>query len=157
LQVLANQASAVLKNIQLMAELVEARNEARKLLRRVLDDQRLKALILASIPSGLITTDLNGHIVTFNEAAEAIIGYHSYEVLGQPWRQFFHMHVNPFQEHAEQEQQSETVIVLDRRGEEVILNIDVLPLWGDPGERLGCLITFVDITSVRRLEEEKRR
>jgi signal transduction histidine kinase len=38
LQVLASQASAVLENISLMAEVVEARNEARKLLRQVLDD-----------------------------------------------------------------------------------------------------------------------
>jgi signal transduction histidine kinase len=37
------------------------------------------------------------------------------------------------------------------------LDVDILPLWGDPGERLGWLITFVDITSVRRLEEDKRR
>jgi PAS domain S-box-containing protein len=172
LQVLANQASAVLKNVQLMAELVEARNEARKLLRRVLDDQRLKALILASVPSGLITTDLNGHIVTFNKAAEAILGYHSYEVLGQPWQQFLHIQENTVQAHTEYKReiihknectdvlasiQRETLLVLNRRGEEVIVEVDVLPLWGDPGERLGWLITFVDITLVRRLEEDKRR
>ncbi len=42
LQVLINQSSAVLENIRLMAEVVEARNEARKLLRQVLDDQRHK-------------------------------------------------------------------------------------------------------------------
>jgi signal transduction histidine kinase len=38
LQVLASQASIVLENISLMAEVVEARTEARKLLRQVLDD-----------------------------------------------------------------------------------------------------------------------
>ncbi len=37
-QVLVSQASAALENIHLMAEVVEARNEARKLLRQVLDD-----------------------------------------------------------------------------------------------------------------------
>ncbi len=42
LQVLINQSSAVLENIGLVAEVVEARNEARKLLRQVLDDQRHK-------------------------------------------------------------------------------------------------------------------
>ena len=39
LTVLANQASSVMENIALMAEVMEARNEARKLLRQVLDDQ----------------------------------------------------------------------------------------------------------------------
>lgn len=174
LQVFANQASVVLRNVQLMAELVEARNEARKLLRRVMDDQRLKALILASIPSGLITTDLNGHIVTFNEAAEAILGYHSYEVLGRPLEQFLRLKHHPFLQPEEQEQQrtrqsedgageklrqaqSETVILLDRRGEEVIVDVDVLPLWSESSESIGWLVTFVDMTSVRHLEEEKRR
>jgi len=38
LQVLVSQVSAALENIYLMAEVVEARNEARKLLRQVLDD-----------------------------------------------------------------------------------------------------------------------
>jgi signal transduction histidine kinase len=38
LQVVTNQASIVLENIRLMSEVVEARNAARKLLRRVLDD-----------------------------------------------------------------------------------------------------------------------
>src|SRR5207249_2605923 len=66
LQVLASQASAVLENMQLMTDVVEARNEARKLLRQVLDDQRLKELILESVPSGLITVDLSGRITTFN-------------------------------------------------------------------------------------------
>ncbi|MBV9615733.1 MAG: PAS domain S-box protein [Ktedonobacteraceae bacterium] len=175
LQVLANQASAVLKNIQLMAEVMEARNEARKLLRQVLDDQRLKELILASIPSGLITTDLKGHIVTFNRAAETILGYSPYEVLGQPLQKFLHLQAASFLNNTTQDleatrqidspeggekirqMQRETLVTLDRHGQEVILDVATLPLWRDPGERIGVLITFVDMTSVHRLEEEKRR
>lgn len=42
LQVLASQASTVLENLSLVAEVVEARNEARKLLQQVLADQRIK-------------------------------------------------------------------------------------------------------------------
>lgn len=42
LQVLASQTSTALENMHLMDEVVEARNHARKLLQRVLDDQRLK-------------------------------------------------------------------------------------------------------------------
>jgi GAF domain-containing protein len=76
LRVLASQAGAILENMYLMDEVVEARSEARKLLRQVLDDQRLKELILESIPSGLITVDLSGCITTFNSAAEVVLGYH---------------------------------------------------------------------------------
>lgn len=42
LSLLANQASAVLDNLALMADLMEARNEARKLLRQVIEDQHEK-------------------------------------------------------------------------------------------------------------------
>ena len=88
LRVLANQTSAVLENMRLMEDVVNARNEARSLLRQVLDDQRMNALILESVPGGLITTDQNDCIQTFNRAAEVILGYHHYEVLGQPLRKY---------------------------------------------------------------------
>ena len=45
LRVLANQAATALENMRLVHDVVEARNEARKLLRQVLEDQRIKAVI----------------------------------------------------------------------------------------------------------------
>jgi PAS domain S-box-containing protein len=156
LQVLASQAGAILENISLMAEVVEARTQARKLLRRVLDDQRLKELILKSIPSGLITLDLNGCITTFNTAAEAILGYYPSEVLGQSIQSILNLkHISDpnidIQEH------SSTLITVDRQGREVVLDVSISPLRDDRGQRIGVLVTFSDITSVHRLEEEKRR
>ncbi|QBD82741.1 PAS domain S-box protein [Ktedonosporobacter rubrisoli] len=175
LQVLASQASAVLENMLLVAEVVEARNEARKLLRQVLKDQRLKELILESIPSGLITTDSNDCIATFNRAAEAILGYHPCEVLGQPLHKFLDLR-NAFgagsslpaigtavvqasrpRRHYADELHGGTVITVDRQGRNVVLDVDVLPLCDDLGEQMGTLATFIDVTSVHRLEEEKRR
>ncbi len=174
LQVLASQASAVLENIQLMTEVLEARNEARKLLKQVLDDQRTKELILASIPSGLITADQKGDITTFNRAAEAILGYHPYEVLGHPLYKFLDLRaLRPVGEGTSlpvssagpgQQQdvlhnmiQTGTVVTMDRHGREIVLDVDVLPLCKDQDGQVGTLATFTDVTSVHRLEEEKRR
>jgi len=177
LQVLASQASAALENVYLMEEVVEARNEARDLLRQVLEDQRLKELILESMPSGLITTDRNGCIITFNRAAEAILGYHPFEVLGQSLHKFLDLQSAPSLNHTLQrmitaqwlQQQewsgqsqasaicSETVVTGDRHGQEVVLDVDMLPLWDNQGRQVGILATFIDVTSVHRLEEEKRR
>src|SRR5215471_190188 len=84
LSVLANQASSVLEKIALAPGVVEARNEARKLLRQVLDDQRFKEFILESIPGGLVTVDLRGQMTTINHAAEVMLGYHPRELIGQP-------------------------------------------------------------------------
>lgn len=156
LRVLASQASAILENIYLMDEVVEARTEARKLLRQVLDDQRLKELILESIPSGLITVDLSGCITTFNSAAEAVLGYHPAEVLGQPVQKILDLRrVNPSL--FEKEEQSSTLETLDRHGQVVVLDVAMSPLRDNRGEPIGVLITFSDITFMHRLEEEKRR
>ncbi len=174
LRVLANQTSAVLENMRLMEEVVKARNEARKLLRQVLEDQRMNALILESVPSGLITIDQNDCIHTFNRAAEVILGYHHYEVLGQPVRKYLNLDllsiaafeaaspVTPAQKaffatmHTG-EAQHQTMITVDRYDREIVLALDVRPLYNDGGKQVGMLIAFTDMTSMHRLEEEKRR
>jgi PAS domain S-box-containing protein len=165
LQVLASQASAALENIHLMTEVIEARNEARKLLRQVLDDQRLKELILESIPSGLMTIDLSGQITTFNRAASLILGYHPYEALGQPVHKILPLknpqvprevlqsglgHRSPSTYH-------ETLITHDRQGQDLVLDMTWQPLCNDRGRQIGTLLTFSDVTSMHRLQEEKRR
>ena len=175
LQVLASQASAVLENMHLVTEVVEARNQARKLLRQVLDDQRLKELILESVPSGLITVDLSGSITTFNRTAAAILGYHPYEVLGQPLQKILNVstHVEAVHNDAGQvldaasahqvgvtyadSTVSQTLISVDRHGQEVVLDVDLVPLHNDQHVQIGWLATFTDVTSMHRLEEEKRR
>ncbi len=178
LQVLSSQASIVLENMHLMAEVVEARNEARKLLRQVVDDQRLKELILESIPTGLITTDHQGHIHTFNRAAESILGYHPYEVLGQSLHKFLDLRTTfslapailstvastHSLDQAEMPSiytgntQRGTVMTVDRGGDhELVLDVDLQPLCNELGTRIGLLVTFTNMTSLHRLEEEKRR
>ena len=156
LQVLANQVGIVLENIHLMTEVIEARNEARKLLRQVLDDQRLKELILESIPSGLITVDLRGQIATFNRAAVEVLGYLPYEVVGQPLQKIIQLASLPRVLSTGREK-NETIVAPDRDGQEIVLDVTMRPLRNERGELVGALITFIDVTSVRHLEEEKRR
>ena len=156
LQILTNQASAVLENITLMDDVIEARNEARRLLRQVLDDQRFKELILESIPSGLITINLQGHITTFNRAAESVLGYHPREVMGQPVRKV--LDLRSLERGLQTGQpQHETLLTSGRQGQEVALEVTLVPLRDERGGQMGVLATFADITSVYHLEEETRR
>jgi len=158
LQMLASQASAVLENMSLMVEVMEARSEARKLLRQVLDDQRLRELILKSIPSGLMTLDLRGCITTFNHAAEAVLGYRPREVLGKPVQKILNLkQFTGLDADQGETGRSSTLVAFDRHGQEVVLDVAMSPLRDDRGEPVGVLVTFSDITSVHRLEEEKRR
>ncbi|MBO0796021.1 MAG: PAS domain S-box protein, partial [Ktedonobacteraceae bacterium] len=161
LQVLATQAGTVLENIQLVTEVIEARNAARKLLRKVLDDQRFKELILESIPSGLLTTNRKGYVSTFNRAAEAILGYHPDEVKGQSLEKI--LDLRPLLADNEETISSSkgihgaTITTVDRHGREIILSVDILPLHDNHGRFMGRLTTFTDVTVMRKLEEEKRR
>lgn len=179
LQVVVNQAGAVLENMHLVTEVVEARNEARKLLRQVLEDQRLKELILESIPSGLITMDMQGCITTFNSAAETVLGCAAHNVIGkllstllkmqdissahEGSHYFLNASSSPLRKDALQQvlttgkMQSGTLISSDQHGQELVLDMDIQPLCDDREQQVGALITFVDVTSVHRLEEEKRR
>ena len=136
----------------------------------------MNALILESVPSGLITTDQNDCIHTFNRAAEVILGYHHYEVLGQPLRKYLDLDLlstaeedasNPnaispaqkafFAAMHTGEAQHQTVIAVDRHDREIVLALDTRPLYDDSGQQVGMLIAFTDTTLMHRLEKEKRR
>jgi PAS domain S-box-containing protein len=156
LSVLANQASSVLENIALVADVVEARNEARKLLRQVLDDQRFKEFILESIPGGLVTVDLHGQMTTVNHAAQVMLGYHPYEIIGQPAHKLFPSRILQYVIHTGVSQR-EMLTVAGEHRQERTLDATFLPLRDDRDQVIGTLITFSDVTIVRRLEEEKRR
>lgn len=156
LQILANQASTVLENIALVEDVVEARNEARRLLRQVLDDQRIKELILESIPSGLMTIDTHGLITTFNRAAEAVLGYHPLEAIGQPVHTILNVR-NLESVLLTGQSQQETLLTSGRQGQEVALDVTLAPLRDDRGCQIGALATFADVTSIYHLEEETRR
>lgn len=154
LSVLANQASAVLENMTLMAEVVEARNEARKLLRQVLDDQRFKELILESIPNGLLTLDLKGNVTTCNQAASVLLGVTPLEMIGQPLHLV--LPVRSLQSVIDSEiPQSESVTITSEQ--ERVVQVELLPFRNDRGKLIGALVTLVDMTHMHRLEEEKRR
>jgi signal transduction histidine kinase len=183
LQILASQVSTAWENMLLMEEVVEARNEAHRLLLQVLDDQHTKELILESIPSGLITTDRDGHITTFNRVAASTLGYHPYEVLGLSLHKILpprhtstlsalentslHSVTIPYERYQLSEtggtdQGSSdvwhgTIITEDRYHRELVLDVDMITLYNDRGEYVGILTTFNDMTSMHRLEEEKRR
>ena len=156
LSVLAHQASSVLENMALVADVVEARNEARKLLHRVLDDQRFKEFILESIPGGLVTVDLQGQMTTVNRAAQDMLEYRSCELIGQPAHKFFPARIV---QHVIQTgtAQREFLSVVGEHDQERALDATFLPLRDDREQVIGALITFSDMTIVRRLEEEKRR
>jgi len=118
--------------------------------------------IVESIRSGVITTDLDGRIYTFNAAAEEITGYKAAEVRGQHASIFFGEipnHIEESMRAAAMNEQSPRYEAncLTPEGSLLRLGFSIFPLFAESKETTGMVITFQDLTEVRALEETSRR
>ncbi len=142
------------------------RRAGQELERRGMDLQHLRTLhevILAHISTGLLTLDLSGRVVSFNQAAERITGYAFADMSGRSWRD------TPFIACPELERfyADSPRGALGRPVEEVTIqrkDATLLPaeisysaLQGPAGEVLGLVIMFQDLTDRKRIEEALRR
>jgi two-component system sensor histidine kinase PilS (NtrC family) len=118
--------------------------------------------IVESIRSGVVTTDLQGRIFTFNAAAEEITGYDRADVGGQDASIFFG-EINEIVAHSmETGAAGETsprfeADCLTADGLRLRLGFSVSPLFAETGDTTGTVITFQDLTHIRALEETSRR
>ena len=118
--------------------------------------------IVASIRSGVVTTDLAGRIYTFNSAAEEITGYREETIRGRDATILF----------GDLKDQIATSLRALQTGgasprfeancttaEGMLLRLgfSISPLSSEAGEITGTVITFQDLTQVRTLEETSRR
>ncbi len=118
--------------------------------------------IIESIRSGLITTDLDGNIYTFNAAATEITGYKSEEMIGKPIAGLLgNLQKSIAQslemtETGEQPPRFETDLITPD-GFAVRVGYNISPLFSEEGDETGMIITFQDLTEIRSMEENVRR
>src|SRR6266702_2324958 len=118
--------------------------------------------IVESIRSGVITTDLQRRIYTFNTAAEEITGYNAADVRGKDASIFFGDMTERIPDsmraaaegHASPRFEADC---LTPNGLVLRLGFTVSPLFAESGETSGMVITFQDLTEIRSLEETSRR
>jgi two-component system sensor histidine kinase PilS (NtrC family) len=130
--------------------------------RSLADLRALHERIVESIRSGVITTDLQGHIYTFNAAAEEITGYKPAEVRGHDASMFFgdmSRQINDSMNAAVTGKVSPRFQAdcLTPNGLALRLGFTIAPLSSESGDTTGMVITFQDLTDVRALEETSRR
>src|SRR6266550_2536940 len=118
--------------------------------------------IVESIRSGVVTTDLQGRIYTFNTAAQEITGYDETDVRGQEVSILF----GDISENTKQSLRAAEAGEASPRFEANCLTADGLrlrlgfsisPLFSENGDTTGTVITFQDLTHIRALEETSRR
>lgn len=118
--------------------------------------------IVESIRSGVITTDLDGTIYTFNAAAAEITGHKADQVCGQSIYSLFGNINLPIADSlqatdtGEQPPRFETDC-LSPEGNIVRVGYNVAPLFSQTGATTGLVLTFQDLTEIRTMEENVRR
>src|ERR1044071_468959 len=118
--------------------------------------------IVESIRSGLVTTDLDGVIYTFNQAAQEITGYEEETVRGKHASIFFGNMKDRISESLKELSEGHgsprfETDCLTPEGLRLRLGFSISPLFSETNETTGMVITFQDLTQVRTLEETSRR
>ncbi len=122
--------------------------------------QRLTEHIVSSIRSGLITTDLSGNIILFNRAAQELTEKPRSEALNRPIRSVIGEGLWSKLDGADLFQdprplRHEEWIALPS-GARRFLGYSVSPLLTHERKLIGYIVSFQDLTDIKRLEEEIR-
>lgn len=107
--------------------------------------------VIESLPSGLITTDLDGNILIFNRAAEKIAEKGRDEVIGSKIGTVF-----PFLTYPLEDGRREEFIDM-RRGSRKIIGITISVLRDITGKDTGYIGIFQDLTQLKKLEDEMKQ
>src|SRR5439155_7179690 len=126
---------------------------------RIADLQALNQHVINSLPSGLATTDPSQRILTFNHAAETITGLPSQAVVGRPLTDVLQMPA-VLVDALNQGLKGSGARRLEFRyrtpkGAEIDVGLSATHLE-TPGGRAGYLVTFQDVTDVKKLERDAR-
>jgi len=133
------------------AQLEEAAVEAAGL-------RELNQLIVNSLQSGLMTTDLDGGILYVNRFGESILDRTLAQVRGRPVREVFGSWLldgSALQARARARELARMELTYQRPdGTPLELGISVSPLATSDPEAGACLLSFQDLTEIKRLEHE---
>ena len=118
--------------------------------------------IVESIRSGLITTDLEGKIYTFNAAAAEITGHKAEEMCGKSIYSLFGNINLPIADSLEATDTGDQPPRFESdcmtpEGFAVRVGFNISPLFSEAGETTGLVLTFQDLTEIRTMEESVRR
>ena len=141
------------------------RQTGQELERRGLDLRNLQTLhqaIVSNISSGLMTLDLEGRVVSFNEAAERITGFAFASLRDRSWQESPFAGCPPmaefFADPSAPLNNAVAEINLQRRdGRLIPVGFSCSPLRRADGAAVGLVAIFQDLTERKRIEEQLRR
>lgn len=114
--------------------------------------------IVDSLRAGLLTLDLSGRITSLNQAARDILGFGAKELMLKPLSLIF---PQALMEQTLQSDFERTPLPLrmqawirNKRKESLFLGMSCSPLKSQHGEKIGYIISFQDLTEIKKREEE---
>ncbi|MBI3780880.1 MAG: PAS domain S-box protein, partial [candidate division NC10 bacterium] len=147
---------------QLAKRLKEAGRELEEQRTDLRDLRTLHQDIVANIPSGIVTLDLKGRIVSFNRSAQKIIGVTAEEVRDKSWRD------TPFREIKQLEEFfsaptlaggriSQEIVVRRKDGQSTTIGINLTPLKSSEDVLVGLVGIFQDLMERKQIEVRLRQ
>ncbi len=125
----------------------------------IADLQALNQHVIDSLPSGLLTTDPHQRVVTFNHAAETICGQTFQAVMGRQVSDVLQLPQSLIDalNSGLTNGGARRIELRHRRpdGREIDIGLSATHLEA-PGGRIGYLVTFQDLTDIKRLERDHR-
>ena len=134
--------------------------ENARLYQELRKSERFRNHVLDSMASALAAVNMKGEILTFNRAAEALLGFSETEILGQPFGALFGSDgealIRDTLEHGRESIRTETHL-RTREGSAVPVSFTTSLLRNERRSVYGAIATFVDLTPLKRAEEHARR
>ncbi len=122
--------------------------------------ERFRDHVLDSMASALVVVNLKGEILTFNRAAEHLLGFSVAEVLGQPFGLLFGSEgeatLAATLEHGREVVREEALLRV-RDGAPVPVSLTTSLLRNERRGVYGAIASFMDLTPLKRAEEHARQ
>ncbi|MFP4496847.1 MAG: ATP-binding protein [Vulcanimicrobiota bacterium] len=154
LDIFANMLSITLENVSLLHDLYSEKNQLQTL--------------IDTVPEGVLTTDCEGKILTWNRSAEQITRYKPVEVLGSHCRTLLKCQNidnklcgdtclinNAVKSGIAGDSGMEEVFIIDKEGKKVPVFLTAAPIYGDEEVICGAIMVFRDITQEKEIENMK--
>lgn len=116
--------------------------------------------LIDSMGSGLLCVNCQGKITTINRAAQQMTGWEEARVLSEGWEPLIAPDSRLAVQNlvgSRQQRQNLDLYLLDRTGKKVPVRGTSAPILDENGDPLGTILTFIDQSGVRLLEERVRR
>ncbi len=133
--------------------------------KKLRENEKWLSTVLSSIGDAVITTNIEGHIIFMNPAAEVLTGWKEAEVLGKALENIFNIINEKTGENVESPVQKvlrngtmvglvNNTVLITRDGARIPINDSGAPIKDEKGNTLGVVMVFSDITARRRTEAQ---